>query len=52
MVLKNNVKFINYSYGFIVDHFFFYNDDSFFIDYILRKYGVVNVFVVGNGYNK
>lgn len=52
LVLKNNVKFINHSYGPTADYSLPYDDDSFFIDYISRKYGVVNVFAAGNGHNK
>ncbi|MBY7705640.1 S8 family serine peptidase, partial [Vibrio harveyi] len=51
MVLENNVRVINHSYGSTSINPINYNDESFFIDYISRKYGVVNVFAAGNGYD-
>ncbi|WP_308701705.1 S8 family serine peptidase, partial [Mesomycoplasma hyorhinis] len=51
LVLENNVRVINHSYGSTSINPINYNDESFFIDYISRKYGVVNVFAAGNGYD-
>lgn len=56
MVETNNVKVINHSYGATKKEFYDYNEDSFFLDFLARKYGVINVFSAGNGarerYNK
>ncbi|QJB71046.1 S8 family serine peptidase [Mycoplasma sp. 1654_15] len=52
LVLDNNVRIINHSYGSAESYPIDYNDKSFFIDYIARRYGVVNVFSSGNGYDK
>ncbi|MGZ9413906.1 S8 family serine peptidase [Mycoplasma sp. AC157] len=49
-LVKNNVKIINHSYGSINDLLDSkYDENNFFLDYISRKYGVVNVFSSGNG---
>lgn len=48
LVLKNNVKIINHSYGFTGDESL-YQEKSYYLDYLSRKYGVINVFSSGNG---
>ncbi|TDV24097.1 subtilase family protein [Mycoplasmopsis mustelae] len=49
-VLNKGVRVINHSYGYNKDHpDYKYNENNFFLDYISRKYGVVNVFASGNG---
>ncbi|MGZ9432348.1 S8 family serine peptidase [Mycoplasma sp. 613B] len=50
MVTEKKLKIINHSYGSSrEDKFKLYDEDSYFVDYISRKYGVVNVFSSGNG---
>ncbi|MDW2916155.1 S8 family serine peptidase [Mesomycoplasma ovipneumoniae] len=49
MVVTNNVRVINHSYGSTKKEFLDYNEDSFFLDFLARKYGVINVFAAGNG---
>ncbi|QJB71027.1 S8 family serine peptidase [Mycoplasma sp. 1654_15] len=49
MVIDNGVRVINHSYGSSNGFEVEYNDSSYFIDYISRKYGVLNIFAAGNG---
>ncbi|WP_404924160.1 S8 family serine peptidase [Mesomycoplasma hyopneumoniae] len=49
MVETNNVRVINHSYGATKKEFYDYDEDSFFLDFLARKYGVINVFAAGNG---
>ncbi|WGI37022.1 S8 family serine peptidase [Mesomycoplasma lagogenitalium] len=51
MVIDNGVRIINHSYGPKGDYDD-YNDNVLFLDYLSRKYGVINVFSAGNGQNK
>lgn len=51
-MVKNNVRIINHSYGVgEVTNLINYNDNSLFLDYISRKFGVINVLSSGNGEN-
>ncbi|VEU59294.1 S8 family serine peptidase [Mesomycoplasma neurolyticum] len=53
MVIDNGVRVINHSYGAGKhEGNEEYGEQAYFIDYISRKYGVVNVFAAGNGHNK
>ncbi|AJR12277.1 Subtilase family [Mesomycoplasma dispar] len=49
MVETNNVRVINHSYGATGEDFYDYKEDAFFLDFLARKYGVINVFSAGNG---
>ncbi|MGZ9755955.1 S8 family serine peptidase [Mycoplasma sp. 5912] len=50
MVKENGVRVINHSYGPEKDEYRrTYNENNLFLDYISRKYGVVNIFSSGNG---
>nr|WP_322959267.1 S8 family serine peptidase [Mycoplasmopsis canis]WQQ12652.1 S8 family serine peptidase [Mycoplasmopsis canis] len=50
LVLEKGVKIINHSYGSTLDLLEKnYNENNYFLDYISRKYGVVNIFASGNG---
>ncbi|ATP59768.1 S8 family serine peptidase [Mesomycoplasma dispar] len=49
MVETNNVRVINHSYGGAGKDFYDYKEDAFFLDFLARKYGVINVFSAGNG---
>ncbi|TDV23255.1 subtilisin family serine protease [Mycoplasmopsis mustelae] len=52
-VEKKGVRVINHSYGFSYDDpNYKYNENNLFLDYISRKYGVVNVFSSGNANDK
>ncbi|WP_419197807.1 S8 family serine peptidase [Mycoplasmopsis felis] len=48
LVLENEVKVINHSYSSNTEKEQ-YNDQAFYLDYLSRKYGVINVFSSGNG---
>ncbi|VEU63580.1 S8 family serine peptidase [Mycoplasmopsis bovirhinis] len=60
MVKQDGIKLINHSYGmYILDNHgnvkkgmekytTDYSENAYFVDYISRKYGVINVFVAGN----
>ncbi|MGY6171882.1 S8 family serine peptidase [Candidatus Mycoplasma pogonae] len=53
LVIEKGVRVINHSYGSGKSlNKVPYNDESYFIDYLARKYGVVNVFASGNGNDK
>ncbi|MGY6172336.1 S8 family serine peptidase [Candidatus Mycoplasma pogonae] len=53
MVIENGIRVINHSYGSNHDlNQVEYNEQSYFIDYLARKYGVVNVFASGNGHDE
>ncbi|MGZ9797508.1 S8 family serine peptidase [Mycoplasma sp. 4013] len=53
MVKDKKVRVINHSYGYTIDDAHpIYNEKNLFLDYISRKYGVVNIFSLGNGNNK
>ncbi|WP_435130602.1 S8 family serine peptidase [Mycoplasma sp. 6243] len=53
MVKDKKVRVINHSYGYTIDDAHpIYNEKNLFLDYISRKYGVVNIFSSGNGNNK
>lgn len=45
MVKIDGVKIINHSYSFKTPD---YNENSYFLDYLARKYGVIHVMAVGN----
>ncbi|AJR12273.1 Subtilase family [Mesomycoplasma dispar] len=49
MVETNNVRVINHSYGATGKDFYDYKENAFFLDFLARKYGVINVFSAGNG---
>ncbi len=49
MVETNNVRVINHSYGNGTKKFYDYKENAFFLDFLARKYGVINVFSAGNG---
>ncbi|XBE78271.1 S8 family serine peptidase [Mesomycoplasma ovipneumoniae] len=49
MVETNNVRVINHSYGDTGKDFYDYKENAFFLDFLARKYGVINVFSAGNG---
>ncbi|ATP59759.1 S8 family serine peptidase [Mesomycoplasma dispar] len=49
MVEDKNVKVINHSYGNGSIKFADYDENSYFLDFLSRKYGVINVFAAGNG---
>ncbi|MDO6829570.1 S8 family serine peptidase [Mesomycoplasma ovipneumoniae] len=49
MVETNNVRVINHSYGATGKEFYDYKENAFFLDFLARKYGVINVFSAGNG---
>ncbi|MGY6172022.1 S8 family serine peptidase [Candidatus Mycoplasma pogonae] len=52
-MIINGVKIINHSYGSREDlDNVEYGKDSYFLDYITRKYGIINVFAAGNGHKK
>ncbi|WP_051619112.1 S8 family serine peptidase, partial [[Mycoplasma] collis] len=51
MVIENNVRVINHSYGAPEHYDKEYNEQAYFLDYIARKYGVINVFSAGNNHN-
>ncbi|UUM24867.1 S8 family serine peptidase [Mycoplasma sp. 3686d] len=51
LVRDNHVKIINHSYGYGLEYDWehrFYDEKSYIVDYLSRKYGVVNVFASGN----
>ncbi|MDW2893812.1 serine protease, partial [Mesomycoplasma ovipneumoniae] len=48
MVETNNVRVINHSYGAGTKEFYHYKENAFFLDFLARKYGVINVFAAGN----
>lgn len=53
MILDSNVRVINHSYSLgYAQRNLGYSWTSMYLDYIARKYGVVNVISSGNGYNK
>ncbi|WP_435128675.1 S8 family serine peptidase [Mycoplasma sp. 6243] len=53
MVKEKGVRVINHSYGMKYDdEWTKYDEDNLFLDYISRKYGVVNIFASGNGNDK
>ncbi|MGZ9762302.1 S8 family serine peptidase [Mycoplasma sp. 394] len=50
MVKEKGVRIINHSYGMKYDNWWTtYDENNLFLDYISRKYGVVNIFSSGNG---
>ncbi|TDV24300.1 subtilase family protein [Mycoplasmopsis mustelae] len=52
MVKDRKLKLINHSYGRGDDTVFkLYNEESYVLDYLSRKYGVINVFSAGNENN-
>ncbi|BBA22300.1 serine protease [Mycoplasmopsis bovirhinis] len=55
MVLEDGVRLINHSYGLKIKnkktYYTLYSDDSYYLDYISRKYGVINLISVGNDGN-
>ncbi|UUD35928.1 S8 family serine peptidase [Mycoplasmopsis citelli] len=52
LIKDKNVKIINHSYGATNDwERRFYLEESYIVDYLSRKYGVVNVFASGNENN-
>ncbi|WP_341490027.1 S8 family serine peptidase [Mesomycoplasma ovipneumoniae] len=48
MVVTKGVKVINHSYGNGNAHFVDYNENTYLLDFLARKYGVINVFAAGN----
>lgn len=57
LVLDEGVRLINHSYGPDIDipryYYDLYNGESYYLDYISRKYGVINFISAGNdGKNK
>ncbi|VEU59610.1 S8 family serine peptidase [Mesomycoplasma neurolyticum] len=52
-MIENGVKVINHSYGLRThSKENIYNEEAFFLDYIARKYGIINVFSAGNDHDK
>ncbi|VEU59608.1 S8 family serine peptidase [Mesomycoplasma neurolyticum] len=52
-MIENGVKVINHSYGPRThSKENIYNEEAFFLDYIARKYGIINVFAAGNDHDK
>ncbi|MGZ9755606.1 S8 family serine peptidase [Mycoplasma sp. 246B] len=52
LIINKGVRIINHSYGSGRDlSQRFYGEESYIVDYLSRKYGVVNVFSAGNGNN-
>lgn len=49
MVLNQGIKVINHSYGSNLSDEHDYDDNAYFLDFLARKYGVINVFSAGNG---
>ncbi|BBA22069.1 serine protease [Mycoplasmopsis bovirhinis] len=52
MILNEGIRIINHSYGPRRKDYEGYNDETYFLDYISRKYGVINVISAGNDGNK
>ncbi|MDW2930396.1 S8 family serine peptidase [Mesomycoplasma ovipneumoniae] len=52
MVGTKGVKVINHSYGNKYADFKHYNENTYLLDFLARKYGVINVFSAGNGADK
>ncbi|WP_069096733.1 S8 family serine peptidase [Mesomycoplasma ovipneumoniae] len=52
MVGTKGVKVINHSYGNRDAHFEDYDENTYLLDFLARKYGVINVFAAGNGADK
>ncbi|WNM13453.1 S8 family serine peptidase [Mesomycoplasma ovipneumoniae] len=48
----NDVRVINHSYGNKLVDFKDYNENTYLLDFLARKYGVINVFAAGNGADK
>ncbi|MHA0271279.1 S8 family serine peptidase [Mesomycoplasma ovipneumoniae] len=48
----NDVRVINHSYGNKLVDFKDYNENAYLLDFLARKYGVINVFAAGNGADK
>ncbi|MDW2829663.1 S8 family serine peptidase [Mesomycoplasma ovipneumoniae] len=48
MVVTKGVRVINHSYGNGNEHFVDYNENTYLLDFLARKYGVINVFAAGN----
>ncbi|WP_341501083.1 S8 family serine peptidase [Mesomycoplasma ovipneumoniae] len=48
----NDVRVINHSYGNKFVDFKDYNENTYLLDFLARKYGVINVFAAGNGADK
>ncbi|MGZ9797149.1 S8 family serine peptidase [Mycoplasma sp. 4013] len=50
MVIDKKIKIINHSYGsFNEEKYKYYDEESYILDYLSRKYGVLNVISAGNG---
>ncbi|WP_341493534.1 S8 family serine peptidase [Mesomycoplasma ovipneumoniae] len=47
-----DVRVINHSYGNKFVDFKDYNENTYLLDFLARKYGVINVFAAGNGADK
>ncbi|WP_341509661.1 S8 family serine peptidase [Mesomycoplasma ovipneumoniae] len=47
-----DVRVINHSYGNNLVDFKDYNENTYLLDFLARKYGVINVFAAGNGADK
>ncbi|MHA0261615.1 S8 family serine peptidase [Mesomycoplasma ovipneumoniae] len=47
-----DVRVINHSYGNKFVDFKDYNENAYLLDFLARKYGVINVFAAGNGADK
>ncbi|MDO6826300.1 S8 family serine peptidase [Mesomycoplasma ovipneumoniae] len=47
-----DVRVINHSYGNKLVDFKHYNENAYLLDFLARKYGVINVFAAGNGADK
>ncbi|MDW2933363.1 S8 family serine peptidase [Mesomycoplasma ovipneumoniae] len=52
MVGTKGVKVINHSYGNGNAYFVDYNENTYLLDFLARKHGVINVFAAGNGADK
>lgn len=55
MILDDGVRIINHSYGLDIrkpGYYTLYDEDAYYLDYIARKYGVINFISAGNDGNK